>query len=349
MKFTAGWQVSNPIAVLRHAVLQLHPIQLLQQRGAKQHHGQSRADTLTDIHRETRDVKRPCRLSVDNRQGQEHSAGVQQWADEQDTGQKAEHGHDPALLRQPALGEQKARQHSPRTVGEHLPWGIGSLPIKEVAGKGRYRAHQEARLRAKGDTRKHNDGKDRLEIGNRYGHPRGHSQSREHGNDHQLPCLRSAAFKGQQERDDDFNNDQSAGQIVGSASQPKAKVQRDRNNQQKYQERGNARFLHVAASLFFIEMNGVLRDYSTVKHMTAHAVGGGGIEAVGAEEAAGCMYPFTPSTLRLRPRRSRCRCSTRRYPAHPSACRRSSRSWGTTRPPCTSSRIPAPRQTHTGG
>lgn len=88
MKFTAGWQVSNPIAVLRHAVLQLHPIQLLQQRGAKQHHGQSRADTLTDIHRETRDVKRPCRLSVDNRQGQEHSAGVQQWADEQDTGQK---------------------------------------------------------------------------------------------------------------------------------------------------------------------------------------------------------------------------------------------------------------------
>ena len=45
MKFTAGWQVSNPIAVLRHAVLQLHPIQLLQQHGAKQHHGQSRADT----------------------------------------------------------------------------------------------------------------------------------------------------------------------------------------------------------------------------------------------------------------------------------------------------------------
>lgn len=88
MKFTAGWQVSNPIAVLRHAVLQLHPIQLLQQRGAKQHHGQSRADTLTDIHREAGNVKRPCRLSADNRQGQEHGAGVQQWADEQDTGQK---------------------------------------------------------------------------------------------------------------------------------------------------------------------------------------------------------------------------------------------------------------------
>ena len=75
-------------------------------------------------------------------------------------------------------------------------------------------------------------------------------QGGQHRNDYKLPGLGLAAFKGQEKRNDDFDNHQRAGKIVGSASQPKPKKQGCRNLQQENQERGNVRFFHFAASLF---------------------------------------------------------------------------------------------------
>ena len=89
MKFTAGWQASNPIVIL-HTILQLHSIQFFQQRRAKQNHGQGSANSLADVDREAGDVKRPCRLCIDDGQGQKYGTGIQQRPYKQDTGQKRE-------------------------------------------------------------------------------------------------------------------------------------------------------------------------------------------------------------------------------------------------------------------
>ena len=160
--------------------------------------------------------------------------------------QETKHAHDDRLSRQSPLCEQEARQQSASAVSKHLPWSIGSLTIEEVAGKGRDRAHKEPGFGAKGNTRQHDNGENRLEIGNGNNHPRGHRQSGQHRDDHQLPRLRLPVLESQQKRHQRLNHDQRAGDIVGASAEPQAEINRCGDQQQEDRQHHDMGLFHFA-------------------------------------------------------------------------------------------------------
>ena len=123
------------------------------------------------------------------------------------------------------LPGSESGQEARHAVAQHLPGHIGSLPIEESAGKGADRTHQESRFWSEGNAGQHNDGKNRLEVGDGNHHTGSNRQSAHHRNGHQMPRLWFASLKGKEERDQDFYDNQGSGEVIPPSRQFHAEMQ----------------------------------------------------------------------------------------------------------------------------
>lgn len=205
---------------LQEAVFAFDAVQLFQHRFGGEPEKQPRRRAVDAVHGEAGEIAgrqdTPVEFSCpDERRGGIHDAAV-----DQDGRQHAENAQRASGAAQKPFSEQDASQKVDDTHGEHLPGGPRPLSVQHVGGQHSHSSHQKARLRSQGDPGQDGEGHDGLELRqHKKGGPARHADGAEYRDDHQLPCLGSAALKQQEKWQHGFYQDQQGDKIILPAAQ----------------------------------------------------------------------------------------------------------------------------------
>ena len=185
---------------LHQPVLDLDPVQLLQHGLGGEPEEDPGRGGVDGVHGEAGDVACDELLAVDLVRPHEDGGGVHDPAVDDNGAQGAENAQRHAASSEDALAEQHARQEADDARGEHLPRRPRTGGEHHVRYQHRDRSDEEARLPAEGDAGDDDQRQNRLEARqHEEHHAPGHADGAEHRDDDELPRLRLAPFKDQEE------------------------------------------------------------------------------------------------------------------------------------------------------